>query len=422
MIYSATHLRWALAALALGAAVTLAAPTRADDRSRQWVEAWGASPQEPVDPVTGGTAQSFSNQTIRQIVRLSVGGEKLRLRLTNEYGTAPVTFASVHVAITGPGGTILAGSDRLLHFSGQASVTVPPAAPILSDTIDYPVDGLSTITVSLYIPAGGNPGPATPHSLGVQTAYIAAGDQTTSLTLNKPTTTTSRYFISGVDLKIENGATIVTLGNSITDGYASTVDANHRWPDFLAQRLQATRSLRHLAIADEGISGNRVLSDGIGPNALSRFDRDVLSRPGVKFVTVLEGINDIGFPNISAPLPNLGKEPTSDQIIAGYRQLIHRAHENGLLIYGGTLTPYKPSGYYTAAGDAIRNTVNSFIRNSGEFDGILDFDAATRDPANPSSFLPAYDSGDHLHPNDAGYAAMANAINLRLFQLEPGDR
>jgi len=404
----------AVFAFAVGASLLATQAARADTGQdllflqREWVESWSAAPQQPVDPVVGGTVRSFSDQTIRQVLRLSTGGRTLRIRLTNEYCTGPVTIGAVHVALANGSGGIVAGSDHVVTFSGgSGSVTVPTAAPAVSDLIQFPVSGLTSLAISLYVPDGENPGGATPHSLGQQTAYIVPGDQTGAATLTGAETTTSRFLLSGVDvLKGELGATIVTLGDSITDGFASTVDANHRYPDYLAQRLQG-----RVAVANEGISGNRVLSEGIGPNAQSRFDRDVLSRPGVRYVILLEGINDIG------PLLNLGPRPSADEIIAGYRQLIARSHELGVLIFGGTLTPYQGAGYYTDAGEAIREAVNAFVRTSGEFDGVVDFDAAVHDPANPLRFLPAYDSGDHLHPNDVGYAKMADSVDLRLFVL-----
>jgi lysophospholipase L1-like esterase len=292
-------------------------------------------------------------------VRLSTGGRTLRIRLTNEYGTEPVTIGAVHVALANGSGGIVAGSDHVVTFSGGGgSVTVPTAAPAVSDPIPFPVSGLTSLAISLYVPDSENPGGATPHSLGQQTAYIVPGDQTGAATLTGAERTTSRFLLSGVEvLKGVLAATIVTLGDSITDGFASTVDANHRYPDYLAQRLQG-----RVAVANEGISGNRVLSEGIGPNAQSRFDRDVLSRPGVRYVILLEGINDIGLPNVR---PNAGPEPSADQIIAGYRQLIARSHELGVLILGGTLTPYQGAGYYTDAGEAIREAVNAFVRTSG---------------------------------------------------------
>lgn len=412
------------AACVLGFGLALASAARAGAASTpslqgQWIESWAAAPQEPVDPLTGGTAQSFSGQTIREIVRLSAGGGALRVRLTNEYGTAPVTIGPVHAALATSNGGIVPGSDRVITFSGgQTSVTIPPSAPALSDPILFPLYGLTSLAISLYVPSGGNPGPATPHSTGQQTAYIVSGDQTGAVTLSGATTTTERYFLSGVDVYTAAfGATVVTFGDSITDGWQSTVDADHRWPDYLAQRTQSIPVLSELAVANAGISGNRVLTDGIGPNALSRFDRDVLSRPGVRYVILLEGINDLGLP---FAFPNAGALPSADQIIAGYRQLIARAHERNVLIFGGTLTPFEgPGSYATDAGEAEREAINAYIRGSGEFDGVIDFDAAVRDPSNPLVLLPAYDSGDHLHPNDAGYAAMATAVDLGIFLFPP---
>ncbi|MBV9783128.1 MAG: SGNH/GDSL hydrolase family protein [Acidisphaera sp.] len=383
-----------------------------------WVEAWGASPQQPIDPIIPtATPLTLNNQTIREVARVSAGGILLRLRLTNEYTDAQTTVGEVHVALSQANGhasgAIVPGTDRVLTFGGEKSFTLAPNAPALSDPIIFPVLPLSSLAVSIYV--SNATAPTTPHSLGVQTAYIVSGDQTAAADVTTgATTTTSRYLLSGIDVyELSPGGTIVTLGDSITDGYASTVDADHRWPDFLAQRLQSS-GLRNLAVADEGISGNRVLAEGIGPNVQSRFDRDVLSRPGVRYVTVLEGINDIGFP---AFFP--GPAPTSEQLIQAYQQLIGRAHELGLRIFGCTLTPFQGAAYYTTAGEATREAVNAWIRTSGAYDGVIDFDAATRDPSNPQRYLPAYDSGDHLHPNDAGYAAMANAINLALFILPP---
>jgi len=217
-------------------------------------------------------------------------------------------------------------------------------------------------------------------------------------------------------LKKRPAHTIVTFGDSITDGYGSTVDANHRWPDLFAERLQKSKLLDGLGVANEGISGNRVLSDGFGPNALSRFDRDVLACPGVRYVVVLEGINDVGIPLM---FPTVGPAPSADAIIAGYRQMIARAHARGVRVIGATLLPYQGAidgRYYSDEGETKREAVNAFIRDSKEFDGVIDFDATVRDRANPLRFDPAYDSGDHLHPNDAGYAAMAAAIDLHLFQ------
>ena len=254
-------------------------------------------------------------------------------------------------------------------------------------------------------------------ALGLATPVLPAQDKSTdNPAVRKLDRDIPRHqeFLKRIEAS-DGAGDVVFLGDSITDGFNSTVDANRRWPDILAQRLQGNVVLRDLGVANQGISGNRVLSEGFGPNALSRFDRDVLSRPGVRSVILLEGINDIGLPNLSAVLPNAGAAPSAEGIIAGYRQLIARARANDVLIFGGTLTPYEGALYHTAEGEAKRGAVNAFIRESGEFDGVIDFDAAVRDPANPLRLLPAYDSGDHLHPSDAGYASMAAAVDLRLF-------
>jgi lysophospholipase L1-like esterase len=383
----------------------------------QWIETWAAGPQQPIDPVIGSeqTPPTLNGQTIRQIVRISAGGDWFLLRLTNEFTEAPILIGDVHAAVSAANGAtssaIVPGTDHAVTFGGNASITLAPNVPALSDPIEIPgVPALTSLAISIYVASSTQP--ATVHTRGMQTAYIAPGDSTGATDLPGAVTTQSRYLLSGVAVAdAGQGATIVTLGDSITDGYNSTVDADRRWPDVLAERLRS-RSLGNHAVANEGISGNRLRLEGIGPSAQSRFDRDVLSRPGVRYVTVLEGINDIGFP---IAFPNSGPAPTAADIIEVYRELIARAHQYGVMIYGGTLTPFQGAGYYSATGEATREAVNNWIRTSGEFDDVVDFDAAVRDPANPLQILPDYDSGDHLHPSDAGYAAMARSVNLELF-------
>jgi lysophospholipase L1-like esterase len=394
----------ALALLALIAAnppVTLAGSGPEDN----WVATWGASPS--------ATAAALSNQTVREIERVSLGGKRLRIRLSNELTTAAVTVADAHIALAGAGSAIVPGSDRALTFSGQSSIAISPNAPVFSDPVDLDVQDLGGVAVSLYFPT--STGSVTTHQLGVATSYIANGDATGAASLPGAAMTTMRYLLSEIEVTArDDAAAIITLGDSITDGFNSTVDANHRWPDFLADRLAGQPGHDRRAVVNEGISGNRVLNDIAGPNALSRFDRDVLVHPGAAFLTVLEGINDIGLPGVGIP-----PEVSADDIIAGYKQLIERAHSKGLKIYGCTLTPFAGTtfpGYFTPAGEVKREAVNAFIRTSGAFDAVIDFDVAVRDPANPTSILPAYNSGDNLHPNDAGYQAMANAIDLRLFK------
>ena len=411
--------------LLLTAALSLPLASRAngddDDRDGQrvtrWVGTWTASPQAPEPPIILATPAQFDNQTIRQIVHISVGGSRMRVRLSNEYGRTPLVVGSAHIArqLAGNGASIMPGTDRTLTFGGRTGVTIPAGAPVLSDPVDLDAPALSNLAISIHLPKLTLA--STFHSLGVQTTYVSSqGDFTAAGTLPTASTTTSWFFLSGVSVATRRPpAAIVALGDSITDGFASTVDANRRWPNLLAARLQAAPKLRHVAVMDHGISGNRTLHDFIGPNALARFDRDVLVAPGARWVVVLEGINNIGLPGVFG----LAQEVVSaDDIIFGYRQLIDRAHEKGLKIYGGTLTPFEGTtipGYFTPAGEVKRQAVNQWIRTSGAFDAVIDFDKAIRDPLHPTRMLPVYDSGDHLHPNDAGYQAMANYIDLGLF-------
>jgi lysophospholipase L1-like esterase len=406
-----------LAAIAIMFAAATFGPARAEDEfgrsgETHWVGTWGASPQQPVTAF--GSAPSFTNQTVREIVRISVGGERFRVRLTNEFGTQPLLIGAAHVAISAGGAAIKPGTDRALTFSGHSSIMVPPGAPALSDPVDLKAADLASLAISIYLPQ--TTGPATWHLEGKQTAYIVLGDATGASDLGaSATTSTARFFLSGVEAaSFERKSAIVTFGDSITDGTQSTVNTNHRWPDRLAERLAASGD-DDTGVVNEGISGNRILHDNAGPNALSRLDRDVLATPAVRFMTVLLGINDIGFGGF---IP--AEAVTADDIIGGYRQLIARAHSRGISIYGATLTPFDNVGspYFSAAHEVQRQTVNAWIRTSGEFDAVIDFDEVVRDPNNPSKLLPAFDSGDHLHPSDAGYKAMADSINLKLFKLD----
>jgi lysophospholipase L1-like esterase len=323
-----------------------------------------------------------------------------------------VFVGDAHIALAGPNGSIIPLFNYPLTFDGETSVTIRPGSPVLSDPVNIagrgplPPPGFWQVAVSLYFPQSVTV--ETMHPLGLQTAYITNGDTTGDTSLNNPEVSQSRYFLSRIEM-ITGREGIVALGDSITDGAGSTVDANRRWPDDLVNRLfQCSFCPPLKVVANEGISGNGVLNFGFGPSALARFDRDVLSTPGARYLIVLEGINDIG---------NSDTNTVANDLIAAYRQFIRRGHSSGLYVYGGTLTPIGGSLYDSPDHEAVRQAVNDWIRNSGEFDAAIDFDAAVRNPAAPTQFLPRYDSGDHLHPNDAGYQAMANAIDLRLFGL-----
>ncbi len=375
---------------------------------QNWVGSWGASPALPSGP-------EVTDQTIRQVVRLSLGGTAVRLRISNELGTSPLVIGSAHVAKPGNApGSVDPASDMVVTFGGRPSITLPPGAPALSDPVEMPVEALDSISVSLFVPR--DTGPAATHPLGRATTWMAGGDQTAAGTLEQPTTSTARFFLSGVEVVAPDASTIVTLGDSITDGYGSTENENRRWPDVLAERLKAAG--KNVGVVDAGISGNRVLHDvpesQFGPAAISRFDRDVLSVPGVKTVILMESINDIGHPG-SAGLTE--QAVSSDDIIVAMKQLIDRAHAHGIRMIGATLTPYVGTifpGYYSEEGEVMRKAVNEWIRNGGAFDGVIDFDAVVRDPANPDHILAEYDFGDHLHPNDAGYRKMGESIDLSL--------
>lgn len=410
--------------LACGLGPALAQPAGgAGPAGGAWIGTWSASPQPVWGPDFFGEVtipRALRDQTVRQVARVSLGGSRVRVELSNTYGDEPLLIGAAHLALAGSGAAIVPGSDRVLTFGGQTSVRVPPGAPVLSDPVELTVAPLGSLAVSLYLPA--ITPTATWHNDARQTAYIAAGNATGAADLPADKTITSRLFLSGLMVEAQPGArAVVTFGDSITDGDGSTLDANHRWPDLLAERVRAAGAT--VAVLNEGISGARVLRDRMGDNALARFDRDVLSHPHADTVVLMMGINDIGWPG-TLLVPQGEAAPTAEEVIAGYEQLIARAHAGGLKIVGATLTPFADTfeglplyGYYDEAKEAKRAAVNQWIRTSGAFDGVIDFDAALRDPANPKHVRAAYDKGDHLHPNDAGYRAMAETVDLGLLGI-----
>ena len=387
-----------------------------------WVATWGASPAPQLaDEAQIRTAKlAFDNQTLREIVHASIGSGTVRVRLSNAYGKDAVQIGAVHIALRGKGSEVVAASDHPVTFSGHPAVTIPPDALVLSDPVKLDVPAAGDLAISIFLPK-----PALGagiHYSAQQTSYIGPGDLTAAASFSEPATITSWVFLTGVDVVAPASASAaVAFGDSITDGARSTVDANRRWPDILAARLLARRGRPEIGVLDAGIGGNRILHDApanvrFGVNALARFDRDVLAQPGVKYVIVLEGINDLGHPGSSVPE---SQTVSADDMIAGLKQMIERAHEKGLKIYGATLTPFEGTvfkGYFTAEKETRRKAVNEWIRTSKAFDGVIDFEKAVRDPEHPDRMLAAYDGGDHLHPGDAGYKAMGEAIDLSLFQ------
>ena len=370
------------------------------------------APATPAAPPRPRAPQSFNNQTVRMVVHTSIGGQRLRIQLTNPFGGVPVEIGSAHIALRDKDSAIVSASDRAITVSGSKTFRMIPGETIISDPVDLAFAPLSDLAVSLYFPVAS--GPLATHSLGLHTTYISGeGDFTGQASIPEPTTTAAYYWLSAVDvLAPADAAAIVTLGDSITDGAASTPNADRMWPARLAARLQANRATANVAVINEGISGNRILMDGSGVAALSRLDHDVLVQSGAKWLMILEGINDIG----NQTRVNTGL--TSADLIAALRQIVERAHTRGLKVIGCTLTPYAGAGYYSEAGEAMREAENDFIRNSGVFDAVVDFEAAVRDPKDPKHFRPDMHSGDNLHPSDAGYQVMADTVDLAIFNAK----
>lgn len=387
--------------------LTAIAPSAiAQDTGLPWIGTWAVS------PVPDSSGRSFDRQTLRQIVHTSVAGSSARIHISNAFGTQPLAIGNVHIALRSTGSSITAGTDHPVTFAGVASVTVQPGAVAVSDPVAFAVPRLADIAVSIYLPV--LTGPATYHQAGLQTNYIAAGDVSGNSDLTDAKTTQSYYFLTNVDVQGHGliGA-VATMGASITDGFISRADENRRWPNDLAQRLADAGLV--VGVLNQGISGNRLLVDGAGPSGESRFERDVLEQPGIRWVIFADApINDLG----STKPP-----PTADQLIAGIRRLIADAHRKQIRFFCSTLTPYQGANYWTPAGETAREQLNAFIRGQDSgCDAVIDQDTATHDPAHPAQYLPAYDSGDHLHPNPAGLQAIANAVNLALFSAPPANR
>lgn len=343
--------------------------------------------------------------TIRQLVRVSAAGKRIRLRFTNEGGSDVLALGAVHVGLAGPDGSVLPGSDRVVTFDGQQAITVPAGAPLLTDPVELPVKALDRLVISTYLPGAAA---RTGHTL---LQYMAAGNQAAAPQLSTQNLARLTALVSEVDVDATTATgVIVCLGDSITDGATSTSNAFRSYPDRLAERLAGRGKW---AVVNVGIGGNKLLRYGTGPNALARLDRDVLSVPGVKAIILLEGINDIGR---SFQTTGVQDPVTAEALIAADRQIIQRAHDHGIKVIGAMLTPYQGANYASPAGEQVRTALNNWIKTGGAFDGVVDFATATADPANPLAFRPEYNIRDKLHPNDAGYKAMADAVDLGLFK------
>jgi lysophospholipase L1-like esterase len=402
--------------LAVALLLTLGSATGAVAQDR-WVGAWASSQQVP-EPRNAAPAEDLRDATVRQIVRVTADGPRIRIRLSNVFGTAPLRFSALHVArpVALGAARIHPETDRAVTFSGQPEVTVPAGAEYLSDPVDLPVAALSSVAVSFHLPQA--PEQQTSHPGSRTTSYFVRGNQVGSADLPGAKRIVHWYQLSGVDVPASaRSAAVVTFGDSITDGFGVGPDRNDRWPDVLAERLRARAATRPLSVLNLGVGGNRVLLDGLGPNALARFDRDVLSQSGVKYVIVLEGVNDLGTSTRDGPLSADAHAALVRQITGAYAQMVARARARGIKVIGATIMPYGASTTYklTPANEADRQAINRWIRTRGNFDAVIDFDALTHDPSRPDRLSAAFDSGDGLHPSLAGYRAMAEAIPLSLF-------
>jgi len=396
--------------------LVVALPSAAQWSQDFWIATWATASVGRPQTVAGTSSRPpswlhITNQTLRQIVRTSMGGSSARVVFSNAFGTSPITIGAAAIAERAQGSTITPETARPLLFGGAASATIPPGAVLVSDPADFIVPSLGDVAIDLYLPGSTDtPSPLTTHVGSLQTSYVsAAGNLSGSRDFEAVTTTRAWFLLARLEVMGTPGsATVAVLGDSITDGTASTPEANRRWTDRLAERLTVWNS--RLGVANVGIAGNGLLDEGqysYGANAQARFDRDVLALPNVQHLIVLTGINDIVLAH--------GNPPSADDITAGYRQLIIRARSRGIRVYGATLTPFEGADAFTTEREATRHAVNGWIRTSGLYDGVIDFDATMRDAVNPTRLRREYDSGDHLHPSDAGYTAMGNAIPMEIF-------
>lgn len=400
-----------LALVSLGA-VTAPAHGSAANPGPKWIGTWAAAPMG--GDVNGGQPGP-ANATYRDIVHTSVGGTAYRIQLTNEFGTLPLKVGAVETGLSqGNSIDVMPGSDHVVTFHGKTRVTIPAGAMVYSDPIQAPLPAESNLAISVYLPEQAIR-QTTCHHFADETNYVISGNATAQQNPQGAWKIYSWCFVKGVDVlprSRQNAGAIVTLGDSITDGAHSTRGANRRWPDVLARRLQADPATANLGVLNEGIGSNCVLNRCTGQNAMRRFDRDVLAQSGVRYLIIFESINDIG---ATAHPRSASYDITAQNLIYAMKQMVERAHEHGIKVFGATITPYQGAGYYSEHGEQIREAVNHWIRTGGVFDGVIDFDKVTRDPSNPKTFAPSVGSTDHLHPGDAGYKMMGDSIDLNLF-------
>jgi lysophospholipase L1-like esterase len=414
-----------LGVAAFGLGAPRAQSTRPSDANQRWVTTWataqqlapttvafGGREQAPPPPAQARIPATIADQTIRMIARASIGGSRVRIRLSNALEKRPLQVGAAHIAVRSSGSSIVSATDRTLTFGGRPSTVVPPGTVVLSDPVELIVPALADLAITLYLPT--DTGAPTVHPDGLHTAYLAKGNVAGSATLDVAATTTAYLWLSAVDvLAPATASTIVAFGDSITDGMGTTPDADRAWASLLAARLSATPAAP-LGVANVGLSGNRLLRHGFGVSALARFDRDVLGLAGARWMIVLLGINDITFSAVPGMPPT--EAVTAEDLIWGFKQIIERAHVHGIRVAGATILPIEGVATYTESGEAIRQAVNQWIRTSGAYDAVIDFDAAVRDPANPKRLRADFDPGDRVHPNDAGNAAMAAAIDVSVFR------
>lgn len=394
-----------LLAAALGGCAGSSGPQPSQNEA--WVGTWGTAPQL-TEPSNLPPEPGLSGNTLRQVVHVSLGGSRLRMHFSNAFGTDPVTMEEVHLANAMGGSAIDPSTDHALTFGGRTSVTIPAGETVTSDPFDYPLAPLSDVAITIKF---GDTSPAvTGHPGSRTTSYLQAGNAVTAPEMPSAERTDHWYIITGIDVVAPEAAAVVTLGNSITDGRGSGTNKQNRWPDELARRLQADPQTQQVAVLNMGIGGNCVLRQCLGPSALDRFERDVLGQSGVRWLVILEGVNDIGGTQGAD-----AADAVAQDLIAAYQQMVERAHARNILVYGATILPFGGSFYDTPERESARQTVNEWIRTSGVFDAVIDLDAALRDPADPTRLLPEADTGDHLHPNETGHRKIAEAVDLQLF-------